>query len=80
MVGIWGLMSTKYRHCTLWLNGNPLLEKLSKIDYVHGKILKVSGRRRKMCNDNDNGNVEDTKAWYKMSILFGLEYWTSNQI
>ena len=27
-----------------------------------------------------SGNVEDTEAWYKRSILFDLEYRSSNQV
>ena len=47
--GYLGLRSTEHRHPPPRLYRDPLLEKLSKINYVPGKILKVLGRRRKTC-------------------------------
>ena len=39
--GYLGLRSTEHRHPPPRLNGDPLLEKISKINYVPGKIPKV---------------------------------------
>ena len=78
--GSLGLRSTEHRHLPSWLYGDALMETLRQIKYVSGNILKVLGRKKKSCNEDNSANVEAKKAWYKRSIFFDLKYWSSHQV
>ena len=67
------------------LTGSTLLEKLAHIKYVPGKITK---NKKRVVDDidlddehfvNENGD-DERPAWYKKSIIFGLEYWSSHRV
>ena len=78
--GSLGLRSTEYTPPPCRLNGDALLKKLHCIEYAPGKSPKVFSKKRKMGDANENCNVEVKEAWYKRSILFDLEYWSSHKI
>lgn len=78
--GYLSLKSTEYRCPSPRLNGDALLEKLSQIKYVPGKVPKKTERKRKMHIADKSGEVEAKEAWYKRSILFDLQYWSSHQV
>lgn len=62
--GYLSLKSTEDRCPPSRLNGNALLDKLSQIKYVRGKIPKNSRRKRKMSTADESGDSDAKEAWY----------------
>lgn len=68
------------------LTGPALLEKLDRINYIPGKLVKSSGKKRRAIEDDGSDEDvvhdvnEERSAWYKKSILFGLDYWESHKV
>lgn len=66
------------------LNGPVLLQRLDRINYIPGKLVKDSGKKRMAfesagggggADDDDDDVNEERPVWYKKYILFSLEYW-----
>ncbi|PIA27802.1 hypothetical protein AQUCO_07500017v1 [Aquilegia coerulea] len=63
------------------LNGPMLMQQLNRLNYVPSKIPKRCGKRSHVQDsEGDNSGAEVTKAWYKKSVLFDLEYWNGHQV
>jgi hypothetical protein len=85
-----GLKTKEERPPPSRLKGQEILAKLSRINYVPGKIPKSSGSKRMRDIDDDETNVdggeadcdsgEVTEAWYKKSIFWGLPYWKDHKV
>lgn len=78
--GYLGLKTTEYRYAPIRLNGDALLEKLSQIKYMPGKVLKASTKKQKVDNVTKGVNAKPKEAWYKKSIFFDSEYWIFHQV